>query len=153
VATLAPGDVADIYALRRLLEAAGATALLAGNLAGMEPLAEAVRDMAVAADRCDRRRVVEADVAFHLSIVAALANRRLQDAMRGAMMELRLALSVTDRAYGDLAEEVRQHQVLLDRFREGTPGAAQALEEHLRRSEAMVYAALKAPGSGGAELR
>lgn len=151
VARLAPGDVADIYALRRLLEVAGAEALLARDAPELDPLDCAVRDMAAAAARRDRRRVVEADVAFHSAIVAALENRRLQLAMGGAMKELRLALSVTDRAYDDLDEQLRQHRVLLDRFRGHDANAVQALEEHLRRSEAMVCAALGATAPKGAQ--
>lgn len=149
VARIAPGDVRDIYAMRRLLERAGAETLIASAPASVEPLQQAVSAMTAAAARRDRRRVVEADEAFHTALVAALGNTRLQAAMQGAMQELRLVLSVTDRAYDDLDEEVRQHMILLDDFRERSPDALPALEIHLLRSEAMVCAAIEeavAPG-------
>ena len=47
-------------------------------------------------------------------------------------MELRLVLSVTDRANDDLDDQLRQHRQLLELFRERRPEAVAALEEHLR---------------------
>jgi len=100
--------------------------------------------MTEAAARRDRRRVVEPDVAFHTAIVAVLGIRRLRTAIVGALMELRLVLSVTDRANDDLDDLLRQHRELLELFRERSPEAVTALEEHLLRSEEMVCAAVEA---------
>ena len=144
VAQLAPDDVRDIYALRRLLEPAGAAELVAGPPGVLTALEDAVRGMAEAASRRDRRRVVEADVAFHTAIVAALGNRRLRAAVAGALKELRLVLSVTDRADDDLDEQLRQHRALLDLFRARSPAAVGAVTDHLTRSETMVCAAMAA---------
>ena len=88
--------------------------------------------------------VVEADVAFHMAIASALNNRRLRSAIVGVLMELRLVLSVTDRAYDDLDDQLRQHRELLGLFRERRPEAVTALEEHLLHSEEMVCAAVEA---------
>ena len=99
--------------------------------------------MTEAAARRDRRRVVEADVAFHTAIVAALGIRRLRTAIVGALMELRLVLSVTDRANDDLDDLLRRHRELLELFRERSPEAT-ALEEHLLHSEELVSAAVEA---------
>ena len=142
VTRLAPADVRDIYTTRRVLERAGIEALLARPSQGLAALEESVAAMAAAARRQDRRRVVDADVAFHAAVVGALGSRRLLAAHAGAMTELRLALSVTDRAYGDLDAERREHQGLLDLVREGQTGAADALDRHLTRAEAMVCAVL-----------
>jgi DNA-binding GntR family transcriptional regulator len=147
VARLAPDDVRDIYAMRRILERAGAEALIASPSAGIEDLERAVAAMAGATARRDRRGVVEADVAFHSAIVATLGNRRIYSAMTGAMKELRLALSVTDRTYDDLDWQLSQHQSLLALLRERNPDAAQALEEHLAHSEAMVCMAVERPSA------
>jgi DNA-binding GntR family transcriptional regulator len=148
VARLAASDVRDIYATRRVLELAGAEALLAAPGAVPDELEQAVQHMAVAAARRDRRRVVEADVAFHTAIVAALGSKRLRAAMAGALQELRLVLSVTDRDDADLDEQLRQHRSLLEAFRHRRPGAVQELEEHLVMSEGLVCAAVAAADFG-----
>lgn len=150
VAQLAAHDVRDIYAMRRVLETAGARALLDRPEQPLTEVEEAVRAMAEAAARRDRRRVVEADAAFHTAIVGALGNRRLRAAMAGAMRELRLVLSLTDRANDDLDEQLRQHRALLELLRRRAPAAVQAVADHLAHSEAMVCAALAA---GGADAR
>jgi DNA-binding GntR family transcriptional regulator len=144
VARLAPSDVRDIYAMRRVLELAGAEALIAAPAAALAELNQAAEAMAEAAARRDRRRVVEADVAFHTAIVGALNNRRLRAAIAGALMELRLVLSVTDREDTDLDEQLRQHRALLDEFRIRESAAVRALAEHLVISEKMVCAAVEA---------
>jgi DNA-binding GntR family transcriptional regulator len=142
VARLAPSDVRDIYATRRVLELAGAEALLAAPAAAFDDLARAVQHMAEAAARRDRRRVVEADVAFHAAIVGALGSKRLRGAIAGVLQELRLVLSVTDRDDADLDEQLRQHRALLEAFRARGPRAVQALQEHLVISEGLVCAAV-----------
>ena len=131
VARLASADVRDIYAMRRVIELAGAESLIAGSPVGLEALDRAMQAMCEATALRDRRRVVAADVAFHTAIVAGLDVRRLQAAFEGALMELRLVLSVTDRANDDLDDHLRRHRQLLDLFRKRRPAAVTALEEHL----------------------
>jgi DNA-binding GntR family transcriptional regulator len=100
--------------------------------------------LATAPPRRDRRKVVEADVAFHTAIAAALGNRRLLAAVAGALSELRLVLSVTDRADGDLKAQLRQHRALLERFRIGDLQIVAALDAHLHDAEIMVRVAVEA---------
>jgi DNA-binding GntR family transcriptional regulator len=144
VARLASTDVRDIYAARRVIEKAAAESLIANPAWNLGELERALRDMTEATARRDRRRVVEADVAFHTAIVSALGIRRLRTTIVGALMELRLVLSVTDRANDDLDDLLRRHRELLDLFRERRPEAVTALEEHLLHSEEMVCAAVEA---------
>jgi DNA-binding GntR family transcriptional regulator len=144
VARLAPEDIGDIYALRRLVELAGARAMIAAGPANLSELERAVAAMATATARRDRRKVVEADVAFHTAIAAALGNRRLLAAVAGALSELRLVLSVTDRADGDLKAQLRQHRALLERFRIGDLQIVAALDAHLHDAEIMVRVAVEA---------
>ena len=151
VTRLAPADVRAIYAGRRVIERAGIEVLVASPSLGLAALEESVAAMATAARRQDRRRVVEADVAFHAAVVGALGSRRLLAAHAGAMTELRLALSVTDRAYGDLDAVLGEHQGLLHLVREGQTGAAEALDRHLARAEAMVCAVLAGGGDAAWE--
>jgi DNA-binding GntR family transcriptional regulator len=152
VARLASADVRDIYAARRVIELAAAESLIAAPAWNLEELERALRDMTEAAARGDRRRVVEADVEFHTAIVAALGIRRLRTAIVGALMELRLVLSVTDRANDDLDDQLRQHRELLELFQERRPEAVAALEEHLLNSETMVCAAIEATDPQGGVL-
>ena len=63
--------------------------------------------------------------------------------MLRALKELRLVLSVTDRAYDDLDWHLGEHQSLLALLCERSPDAVQALEEHLVHSEALVCRALE----------
>jgi DNA-binding GntR family transcriptional regulator len=144
VARLAAADVRDIYAARRVIERAAAEALIAAPDGKLEELERALRDMVEAAAGRDGRRMVEADVAFHTALVGTLGNRRLRSAITGALMELRLVLSVTDRANDDLDDQLRQHRELLELFRERSPEAVTALAEHLLHSEETVCAAVAA---------
>ena len=144
VARLACADVRDIYAARQVIERVAVESLIAvpeGNLDGLE---RALHDMNKATARRNGRQVVEADVAFHTALVATLGNRRLRTAVVGALMELRLVLSVTDRANDDLDDQLRQHRELLELFRKRSPESITVLEEHLRDSETMVCAAIEA---------
>ena len=167
VARLAPADVHDIYAMRRVVELAGAEALIAGSPAVLAGLERALQAMSEATALRDRRGVVAADVTFHTAIAAGLGIRRLQTALEGALMELRLVLSVTDRAYDDLDDQLRRHRYLLDLFWKRSRAAVMALEEHLLHAEELVCTALEAaddqnhgsaarevpfllPGAGGA---
>jgi DNA-binding GntR family transcriptional regulator len=144
VVRLACADVRDIYVARRVIERVAAETLIAAPDGNLDELERALHDMTEATARRNRRQVVEADVAFHTALVAALGNRRLRAAIVGALMELRLVLSVTDRANDDLDDQLRQHRALLELFRERKPEAIAALEEHLLDSETMVCAAIEA---------
>ena len=144
VARLAPADVRDIYAARQVIERAAAESLIAAPAGSLGELERALLDMTEATARRDRRRMVEADVAFHTALVATLGIRRLRTAIGGALMELRLVLSVTDRANDDLDDQLRQHHELLELFHARRPEAVTALTEHLLHSEEMVCAALAA---------
>jgi DNA-binding GntR family transcriptional regulator len=144
VARIAASDVRDIYAARRVLERAGLESLLADPAPPLADLERSVTAMAEAANRRDMRGVIEADVAFHTALVAARGVRRLTDAETRALMELRLVLSLADRAYGDPAEQVRQHRQLLDRIRSRRPAAVALLDDHLTEAAELVAGVLEA---------
>jgi DNA-binding GntR family transcriptional regulator len=149
VTRLSPDEVRDIYATRRLIERAGLETLLVEPAAAIEPLDLALRDMAAAARQEDMRRLVEADLAFHTALGSALQSRRLLTAHGGALRELRLALSVTDRVFGDPHDQLRQHQELFRLIRDRRPEAPARLDEHLARAEALVCAALRSRADSG----
>jgi DNA-binding GntR family transcriptional regulator len=139
VAPIAPDDVRDIYLARRVYEIAGLRALLRRRPVDVSWLDAAAERMGEAAVARDGRALVEADLAFHLAIVAAAGSRRLTRAAQGALNELRLVLSVSDRAGNDLPALVADHQYLVEVFRGGhLREATSALEDHLSRGEVLA---------------
>jgi len=142
VARITSEELRDIYKARRAYETAGLEALLARRPVDVSWLRAACERMGEAAVAGDGRALVEADMAFHLAIVAAAGSRRLTRAAQGGLMELRLVLSVADRATGDLPSLVADHQHLMDVFAAGTaPAAVAALVDHLGRDEALARTA------------
>jgi DNA-binding GntR family transcriptional regulator len=104
-------------------------------------LCAAVERMGEAAIADDGRAVVEADMAFHLAIVAAAGSRRLTRSAQGALMELRLILSVADRAADDMPSLVADHQHLVEVVRGGhLSEATLTLHDHLARGEVLARA-------------
>jgi DNA-binding GntR family transcriptional regulator len=147
VVRITPDEVRDIYAARRVFEVAGLEALLRRRPVDVSWLEAAIERMGEAAVGNNGRALVEADLAFHLAIVAAAGSRRLTRAAQGALMELRLVLSVADRARDDLPALVADHQYLVEVFRSGhLREAKSALEDHLSRAEVMARQAATEPG-------
>ena len=147
VVRITPDEVRDIYAARRVFEAAGLEVLLRRRPVDVTWLEAAVERMGEAAVGGNGRALVEADLAFHLAIVAAAGSRRLTRSAQGALMELRLVLSVADRERDDLPALVADHQYLVEVFRSGhLREAVSALEDHLSRAEVMARQAASEPG-------
>jgi DNA-binding GntR family transcriptional regulator len=147
VVRITPDDVRDIYAARRVFEVAGLEVLLRRRPVDVSWLEAAIERMGEAAVGRDGRALVEADLAFHLAIVAAAGSRRLTRAAQGALMELRLVLSVADRGRDDMPALVADHQYLVEVFRSGhRREAVSALEEHLERGDVLARQAATEPG-------
>jgi DNA-binding GntR family transcriptional regulator len=138
-------ELRDIYSARRVYETAGLAAMLRLQPVDVSWLEAATERMGEAAIADDGRALVEADIAFHLAIVAAAGSRRLTRAAQGALMELRLVFSVADRAADDMPAVVADHQHLVDVFRSGSLADADvALRGHLVHGELMARAATSA---------
>jgi DNA-binding GntR family transcriptional regulator len=141
-------DVRDIYKVRQVYEAAGLEVLLERRPIDLSWLRAATERIGEAAVARSWRAAVEADMAFHLAIVAAAGAQRLTMAAQSAMLELRMVHSVALRAADDLPALVADHDHLVAIFQTGRlPWAAAALEDHLLRAEAAALAALQALGS------
>ena len=146
VAPISSGDVRDIYAARRVFEVAGLQMLLRRRPVDVGWLEAATERMGEAAVGGDGRALVEADLAFHLALVAAAGSRRLTRAAQAALAELRLALSVADRAGDDMPALVADHQYLVEVFRGGhLREAISALDDHLSRGEVLALRAASDP--------
>jgi len=143
VAPLTRDELHDIYAARRVYERAGLAAMLGRRPVDVSWLNAAIERMGDAAIAGDERALVEADMAFHLAIVAAAGSRRLTRSAQGALMELRLVLSVADRAADDMPALVADHELLVDVFGSApVRESVAALEEHLARGELLAASAL-----------
>lgn len=154
VARLETADVRDIYAARLVIEQAGLARLRAGSRAAsataFAPLLDAAAEMADAEDRADRRRTVEADARFHDLLALATGSTRLARAHAAAMLELRLVLSVTDRAHADVDRQAPAHRRLAMAMRDGTaPEARDALTTHLLQAQERVCAVIDAQEATG----
>ncbi len=145
VARISPQDVRDIYAARRVYEGAGLEALLRRRPVDMSWLRAATERMGEAAVAIDGRAAVEADMAFHLALVASAGSHHLTSASQGALMELRLILSLADRLSDDLPALVAAHEHLIEVFQTGRLRRARAaLEDHLLHGGAVARAAAAA---------
>jgi DNA-binding GntR family transcriptional regulator len=143
VAPMTADELCDIYSARRVYEIAGLHVLLRPRPVDVSWLSAAVERMGEAAIAGNERALVEADMAFHLAIVAAAGSRRITRAAQAALMELRLVLSVADRATDDLPALVADHQHLIDVFQSaGMRESVAALEDHLDRGELLAASAL-----------
>ena len=142
VMPITPEDVHDLFAVRRVYERAGLETLLDRRPVDTSWLLAATERMGEAAVTRDWRAAVEADMAFHLALVAGAGTRRLTSAAQTALMELRMILAVADREADDLPALVADHEQLVAVFEAGRlRKAAAALEDHLLRGEAMALAA------------
>jgi DNA-binding GntR family transcriptional regulator len=145
VARISPDELRDVFVTRRVLERAGLSALLRNRPVDVTWLSAAVERMGEAAVAGDGRAAVEADIAFHLALVASAGAHRLTRAAQDALKELRLILSLADRLSDDLPALVADHQHLVDVIRAGRPRRARAaLDDHLLRGEAVALAAAAA---------
>lgn len=136
VARITSDELRDIYAARQVYEIAGLRAMLRQRPVDVSWLSAAVERMGEAAIAGNERALVEGDMAFHLAIVAAAGSRRLTRAAQGALMELRLVLSVADRVADDMPAQVADHQYLVEVFSRGRGReSVAALEDHLARGE------------------
>jgi DNA-binding GntR family transcriptional regulator len=143
VAPITADELSDIYRARRVYEIAGLRVMLRTRPVDVSWLSAAVERMGEAAVAADERALVEADMAFHLALVAAAGSRRLTRAAQGSLMELRLVLSVADRLSDDLPALVADHQHLVDVFSAaGVRESVAALEDHLARGEQLAASAL-----------
>jgi DNA-binding GntR family transcriptional regulator len=143
VAPITTDELRDIFVARRVYEVAGLRVMLRTRPADVTWLSAAVERMGEAAIAANERALVEADMAFHLAIVAAAGSRHMTRAAQAALMELRLVLSVADRATDDLPALVADHQHLIEVFDGGgVRESVAALEDHLERGELLAASAL-----------
>jgi DNA-binding GntR family transcriptional regulator len=137
-------ELAEIYPIRAALEGvaarAAATRIDQAALARLEELLDVMRK---AAARRDLHAEVEADIAFHHTIVEASGSRLLNQFWESMRLETStfLTVSITRRPLHELAE---RHAPILAALRAGDPEAAEsAMRRHIEEAGEWVRAVSK----------
>ncbi|WP_228282021.1 GntR family transcriptional regulator [Rubrobacter marinus] len=124
-------DFADIYNLLGAIESLAARLIVREN-ASLEPLQALVGEMERAAREGDLVGVVDAEVRFHEELCAAAGNRYLSSVFHSLSGLVRMALSLDDATYGDLADVASEHLPLLEALGSGVEDRAVfAVQSHL----------------------
>jgi DNA-binding GntR family transcriptional regulator len=136
VAELSPADVAEIYALRRLLELKAVSLAGGATRQDFQPMAKAVKDFQAAALAGEWVAAVDADMRFHAALVALHRSPRLVHFYRKVFGELRLGMVLVDRVHDNPRRLIPQHKAMLEAL-EGRrlKECAQMLMRHLDDSE------------------
>jgi DNA-binding GntR family transcriptional regulator len=123
-------DIADIYAVRRVLETAGVDRLTEADAASVAVVERAFEHLAGVATDGGWAAVVDADIAFHRSLVALSGSPRLARAFDAITGELAFCLSVL-RLVGDEertpATIISEHAPIAGAVSDGDAARARAL--------------------------
>jgi DNA-binding GntR family transcriptional regulator len=125
-------DIIDIYAVRQVLETAGADRLAEAGAEAIAAVERAFEALAAAATGGRWAHVVDADIAFHRSVVALSGSPRLARAFDAITGELAFCLSVL-RLVGD---EERTPATIIS---EHAPIAGAVGDRDARRARALVF--------------
>jgi DNA-binding GntR family transcriptional regulator len=150
VTDLTEADVADLYALRHVVELAALRRLDAPRVAELHAATDAFAD---ALEHGDAVAALECDFRFHRILVGALGSARLAAAHERAQGELRLALLQLDREYEPPA--VDEHRAVVRALEAGDIAAADAalaaqLDRAARRLQSLVRVKESEPPVKGA---
>jgi DNA-binding GntR family transcriptional regulator len=146
VTSLSEDDIADIYRVRAVLETAGVAALR-DNPRSLHASEQSVASFVRAVSAQDTATAVDADMAFHTSLVALTGSQRLVQIHVDAISQLRLALGRMDLASDDACRQVTEHERLLRDLKTGQVEAALAhLREHLDAAHTQLIAFLRDGG-------
>lgn len=142
VVKLSPGDVADLYTARRVLELAALEVLSPDDRDDLQSIEAALDHLRRAAAASDHAGAYQADLEIHRALVAALGSPRLDAVFAGILTELRLAIIVED-TLSDFPELVAEHERLVGLIRAGdTAGASTLLKQHLDDAERLLVPAV-----------
>jgi DNA-binding GntR family transcriptional regulator len=138
VTKLSEDDVADIYAVRRVVEGAAVGGRRTLTAAEVSALREPLDDLERARGEHDWRGIVDNDLRFHRQLVRLQGSPRLESFHAGLLMELRLAAAIFDRLYED-GGGVDQHREIFELFVSGERGRCRRLlDRHLIEAEGLL---------------
>lgn len=135
VTDITPDDIAEIYEARQTLEARCGTKVLAAADDVLERTVgelQAIVDEIGPAEQSGRwREVVELDLRFHSSLVAASGNSRIQRAYSTLIAESSLSINRLERWYPSEDSLFQEHQAIVDALAARDEGAfTRALDLH-----------------------
>lgn len=137
-------EVVDLFAARLAIEA-GAT-MIGSITEAEEPLRRAFDKLDSALERGASEEALQADLNFHVTIVAMGNSSRLNSAYRRILNEFRLHLVILSKAVGEYgkAEQIRKdHLGILEAFNSGeVDRAVEALRVHTTQSRTACLEAL-----------
>jgi DNA-binding GntR family transcriptional regulator len=142
-------DLVQIYPIRAVLEGLAAreaaTRITPGDVRRLEKLLETMR---TAAARGDMRASVDADFAFHFTIVKASGNWLLQQSWERMRLATTTFLTVS-KSHRSLAEIAERHVPVIEALRAQDPVAAEAeMRRHIEEPGQWLRAALESEASG-----
>jgi DNA-binding GntR family transcriptional regulator len=150
VRSLSAADVVDLYRMRRLLECAAIRSASDPSPAAIEQVRAAVEEAEKAMAAGEWLEVGTANMRFHHAIVALAKSRRMEEAARQVLAELRLVFHV-------MSSHREFHEPYLHRNRKiyhllaagDFEGAANALEDYLDAAERQLLDAYATPPKPG----
>ena len=141
VRRLGLADVADLYAVRRVVECAALRSVTAMTPGGLRRLRAAIEDgqAAAAAGRWDQ--VAAASIRFHEGLVALAGSPRLDALVSGVLAEFRLAYGLMHDPQAFHVRFLGLHEDIARAVSDGDlERAAVLLEDYLREAERQVVA-------------
>lgn len=147
VRELSQDDIADLYAVRRVMECGALRHIATLQPHQLRDLTSPVDAGRAAAEEGDWHTVAAASIAFHEHLVALAGSPRLTALMSQVLAEFRLSYAYMSDPLSFHAPFLERNQALADRIRGGDlEGATDLLEQYLRDAEAALlerYAALE----------
>jgi DNA-binding GntR family transcriptional regulator len=133
VAVLDEEDIADIFRVRRMIEAAAIEAGVEADRERLAPVREAAERMVAAAEAGDANGVVSSDVAFHSALVSLLGSARLNRFFEGMQGELWLCLAMVARSDAESKAIAAEHIEICEMLEDGASAetSRERLLQHL----------------------
>jgi DNA-binding GntR family transcriptional regulator len=150
VTALTAGDIDDLFAMRRVLEL---EALRCVAESGKPPtgLELAVARLEELSDEASWRDVLEADLAFHRSLVDSAGSQRLRRANSELITEITLCLIQQGPYYSGAGEVAREHRALLTALGRGHADRCEVLLlQHLEDARECLRGSIKDAGEESA---
>jgi DNA-binding GntR family transcriptional regulator len=128
VTSYSEADITQIYELRTALEGFAAR-LAAERQPDLGPLETALQEMCEAARRGETRKVIEADLNFHLKLCELCGNQLLYAQIRTLLVPLFAFVSMRASQNHQSAQawesDLHRHKRIIEFIREGDPAAAE----------------------------
>ncbi len=145
VTSYSEADIAQIYEIRGALEGLAA-GLAAQRQPDLEPLEASLKEMRKAMKSGEIRKLIEADLGFHLCLCELCGNRFLNAQIRTLLVPLFafVAMRVVQghRAAQEWEADLDRHKRIIELIREGDPYAAEfavrsSMQQFARRAHAI----------------